>query len=83
MSMRYKDLLEVIKSMGFDEVLKQENEGFDMRIIAKPPILIPFAFPHRGVILDKGNDTEVDDEVIEALFRWIDDQLGKTRKPPH
>jgi hypothetical protein len=66
--------------MGFDEVLKQQNEGFDMRIIAKPPIIIPLAFPHRGLILDNGNDTEVDDEVIEALFRWIDDQLGKTRK---
>ncbi len=69
--------------MGFDEVLKQDNEGFDMRIIAKPPIIIPYAFPHHGLILDKGNDTEIDDEVIEALFRWIDDQLGKTRKPPH
>jgi hypothetical protein len=81
MPMRYRDLLEIVRGMGFDEVLKQNNEGFDMRIIAKPPIVVPFAFPHRGLILDNGNDTEVDDEIIEALFRWIDDQLGRARKP--
>jgi len=77
--MPYRDLLKIIRDMGFDEVMKQQTEGFDMRIIAKPPITIPLAFPHRDLILDHGEDTEVDDEVIEALFRWVDQQLGKGR----
>jgi hypothetical protein len=34
-------------------------------------MIIPFAFPNRQIVLEKGDDSEIDDEVVDALLRWI------------
>jgi hypothetical protein len=71
--MQYRELLTKVQKLGFDEVGRFKTEGLEVASIANPsvPIVIPFAFPNRQVILENGDESEIEDEVVDALLRWI------------
>lgn len=72
----YRDLLKRIRPLGFDEVGRFKTEGLELATIASQyePKVIPFAFPNRPIILENGDDSEIDSEVEGALLRWIANQ---------
>lgn len=74
--MQYRELLKRVRSLDFDEVGRFKTEGLELASIASvsEPAVIPFAFPNYQLILEHGDDTDVDDEVVDALMRWIKDQ---------
>jgi len=69
----YKEILKRVRHFGFDEVGRFKTEGLELATIANQhePMVIPFAFPNRQIILENGDDSEIDEEVEAALFRWI------------
>lgn len=77
--MLYPELLKEIEKDGFYEAGRFKTEGREMVSIADrhTPIIIPFPFPNRALILDKGDDSDIDDEVIESLKRWIATQKAR------
>ena len=51
-------------------------EGYDVASVGRPrEVVFPYPFDHFDLILDNGMDTEIDDEIIDSLLRW----LGKSR----
>jgi len=77
MAMPYRDLLEVVRQRGFDQLVRVQVEGYDLRLIGRGPVVIPFAFKSFPLLLENGDETEVEDEEIAALMRWIDKQQGQ------
>jgi hypothetical protein len=71
--MQYRELLNRIRKLDFDEVGRFRTEGLEMATIAsrREPIVIPFSFPNHPLILENGDDSEIDDEIVDALMRWI------------
>jgi hypothetical protein len=72
--MRYGQLLEKLTKYGLSEVsrMRVERDGVvdDIAHIGRPEeAIVPFKFPMHAIYLDAGADSEVDDEVIEALLR--------------
>lgn len=83
MPMPYRDLLQVLEAYGFGEVVRIPKESPEIGVIAskrQPPVW-PFAFPCRDIILENGDNSIIDDEVVAALFRWIEKQTGEKVKP--
>ena len=74
--MRYRDLLTNAEKFDFGEVGRFKTEGLEVATIASlsDPPMIPFAFPNYPLILENGDDSEIDDEAAEALLRWIMNQ---------
>ncbi len=83
MAMRYRELLEMLKSYGFGEAMRVPGHNSEIGVISniRQRIVIPFAFPNYPVVLDDGENTVVDDEIIQAIFRWIEKQTGE--RPKH
>ena len=77
MAVRYTELLQkVVRPRGFDEVGRLKMEGMETATIAcqAEPIIIPFAFPNYPIQLEDGDNSEIDDEVVAALKRWMSRQ---------
>jgi len=68
---RYRELLQRVRENGFDQVARQSQNNYDLAIIGKKGALVPFAFDNYPVILERGEDSDVDEEVADALFRWM------------
>jgi hypothetical protein len=71
--MLYQEVLTRIRELDFDEVGRFKTESLEMASIASstdPPI-IPFAFPNYQIILENGDDSDIDDEIVDSLMRWI------------
>lgn len=75
--MLYKDVLSKIQRMGFDEVGRWKIDDLEKASIAssRVNIVIPYAFPNYPVTLENGDDSDIDDEVVDALMRWIKRQI--------
>ena len=74
--MRYRELLTRVQKLDFDEVGRFRTEGLELVSIANraEPAIIPFAFPNHQIILENGDDSEIEEEVADALMRWIMNQ---------
>jgi hypothetical protein len=81
MAMRYPELLEIIRGYGFDQIGRFQKDGYDMVFIGKKEgNVIPLFFSHKDILLPNGNETEIEDEEIASVLRWIEKQSGKPRK---
>jgi hypothetical protein len=76
MAMPYKDLRKLTHNFGFDEVVRNPREGGHEAQFAGR-VVFPFAFPYYPIFLDNGDDSEIEDEVVESLLRFIEGQLGR------
>ncbi len=82
MPMPYRQLLEMLRPYGFQEVMRFPKEGLELGVIAqRQEILIPYSFQNYIVNLEHGDDSVVDEEIVEAIFRWIENQTGE--RPRH
>jgi len=74
--MKYSDVLQKLSKIGITQVTKQHLGGYEVVRVAKTAeVCFPFAFDSFRLILDNGADTEIDEEIIDALLR----RFGKTR----
>lgn len=74
--MLYKELSKDIDKDGFYEAGRFKTERLEIASIADQhtPIIIPFAFPNKAIILENGDESDIDDEVVDSLKRWIEKQ---------
>jgi hypothetical protein len=80
--MQYRDFLMLIRPHGFDEVGRQKAGDYELAVIGRrEPILIPFSFPSKDLHLENGDDSELEDEVLDSIWRWIEQQLGRKLNP--
>jgi hypothetical protein len=75
MPMAYPEVRRLTRNFGFDEVHRNPRDGGEEAQFAGK-VLIPFAFPYYPVFLENGDDSIIEDEVVEGLLRFIEDQLG-------
>jgi|GEM_PF-2472870 hypothetical protein len=75
--MKYSDILQKLTKLGITQVTKEHIGGYSVVRIAKSAeVCFPFAFTSFRLILDQGTDTEIDEEIIDAILR----RFGKTRE---
>ncbi len=81
--MTYANLLLKLKKIGLGQVSRMSSSGYDVARIGRPSeVVFPYTFVSYPVILDKGAETEIDDEIIDAILR----RFGETRErfdPPN
>jgi len=79
MPMKYREFLVLCRGMGAEELARQRVEDFEVASVGKKQdILIPFAFPSRGIILPDGDETILEDEEIAIHLQEIEKLLGKS-----
>lgn len=69
--MLYRDVLNKVNAEGFEKIGRQTTDNLDLVLIGKKGSTIPFYFRHYEIVLEAGEDSDIDDEVVDALMRWI------------
>ena len=77
-----KEMLDIIKGYGFDVVKTPTANGYEIASVGKQPIVIPYAYEQKDFLLPDGDETVLEDEVVDAILRWMEDQIGRLKKPP-
>jgi hypothetical protein len=69
----YKDVLNLVNDEGFEKVGRQTTENLDLVLIGKKGAssTFPHYFRHYPIILESGENSDIDDEIVAALLRWI------------
>lgn len=74
--MTYAGLLLKLKKLGLGQVSRMVGNGYDVARIGRPSeVVFPHIFVSYPVILDKGTETEIDEEIVDAILR----RFGETR----
>jgi hypothetical protein len=76
--MRYPELLNCLQKLGFDEVKRYSTESVVLAVIASDERPrggeYPFAFPNLLILLENGDESELDEEVVDSAMRWATNQ---------
>jgi hypothetical protein len=76
--MTYKYLLQKLAKFGITQVARSMCDGYDIVYLARPTqAVFPYAFPQRSIILDAGPDSEIDEEIVDAILRWAEKTRGE------
>jgi len=65
------DVLKLANAEGFDNIGRQTSDNLDLVLIGKKNATIPFYFRHYELVLENGEDSDIDDEIVAALIRWM------------
>jgi hypothetical protein len=72
--MEYRKLLEEVRKEGCDQIYRQQVGHCDLSGIGrkgKGQVFFPHAPPCKLIVLEDGDETDLDDEVVDSVFRWI------------
>ena len=70
--MLYHDVLKEVAALGFEKIGRQTTDNLDLVLIGKKRDVVFPNYPHHyPVILENGENSDIDDEVVAALIRWI------------
>jgi len=69
--MHYNEVLKKVNEAGFEELGRQTTENLDLVLIGKKGAVFPYYFRHYPLVLENGENSDIDDEVVDALIRWI------------
>ena len=76
--MTYSQLLQKLARLGISQVSKENRDGYDVvRLARTAEVCFPFAFSSYRLILDRGGETEIDEEVIDAILRRFEKNRGE------
>ncbi len=74
--MTYSQFLAKLGRLRLAQIGRLTYSDYDVALIAEPnEVVFPFPFKSYRIILDNGPDSEIDEEIIDALLRCF----GKTR----
>jgi len=75
--MTYAQFLAKLAKLKLGQVSRMTCADYDVARIGRPcDVVFPYMFTSYPVILDKGMDTEIDEEIIDAVLR----RFGETRE---
>ncbi len=69
--MHYNEVLKKVNEAGFEKIGRQTTENLDLVLIGKKCAVFPYYLRHYPLILENGENSDIDDEVVDALIRWI------------
>jgi hypothetical protein len=67
----YPDVLKLVSELGFEKIGRQTTDNLDLVLIGKPRAPIPYYNRHYELVLEDGDNSDIDDEVVAGLVRWI------------
>jgi hypothetical protein len=71
--MKYSQLLQKLAKLGIGQILRDLSGRYEIVRLAKTgDVCFPYVFASYRLILDNGPDTEIDDEIIDAILRKFD-----------
>ena len=74
--MTYAQFLLKLEKLGLGQVSRMTAADYDVARIGRPrDVVFPYMFRSYPIILDKGPETEIDEEIIDAVLR----HFGETR----
>jgi hypothetical protein len=75
--MTYVQFLQKLQKLGLGQVSRMTSGGYDVARVGRPSeVVFPYMFRSFPIILDKGVETVIDEEIIDAVLRMF----GQTRE---
>jgi hypothetical protein len=75
--MTYTQFLLKLRKLGLAQVSRMAGGGYDVARVGRPSeVVFPYMFRSYPIILDKGPETFIDEEIIDAVLRMF----GETRE---